>query len=446
LRRFLRIVFARALLIFFRRIEVEGAERVPAEGPVIFVANHPNSLVDPLLLLCFAPRPVSFLAKAPLFRMRLIGPFVRAFDSIPVHRQQDAGSDLSKNRETFETARRLLARGGTLALFPEGASHDEPKLLPMKTGAARIALGAAAEGPPPKIVPAGLYYTWKQRFRSEALVVFGEPMAVEPAALDENGSPPGRAVHDLTDRIGAALNRLTLQAETAEALTLVTTAERIFATGSEPAPLVEELALRRRFVEGYRSLAARDPSRLAAVSRQIERFEAGRRAAGLSLDDLEARELAVARVARLAGQNLGALLLSPLALAGAVIHYPAYRLAGFIARRVVPPGEDVLATAKVLVSMLLFPATWLAAAAIAFRFGGWPAAAAALVLFPVCGWCALRASEAFEAILGRAWALVHAVAAKTALKRLLATREAIRRKIRKIAEDVERSPDERGKA
>ena len=438
MRRFLRALFARALRIFFRRIEVEGADRVPADGPVIFVANHPNSLVDPLLLLSFAPRPVSFLAKAPLFRMRLIGPFVRAFDSIPVYRQQDAGTDLSKNRETFETARRLLARGGTLALFPEGASHDEPKLLPMKTGAARIALRAAAEGVPPKIVPAGLYYTWKHRFRSEALVVFGEPMAVEPAGLDENGNAPGRAVHQLTNRIGGALEGLTLQAETAEALALVATAERIFAKGSEVAPLVEELALRRRFVAGYRSLSAREPRRVAAVSRQIERFEAGRRAAGLSLDDLEARELGVAGVARLAGQNLGALLLLPLAVVGALVHYPAYRLAGFIARRVVPPGEDVLATAKVFVSMLLFPLTWLACAALAFRIGGWGAAAAALVIAPLAGWSALAAGEAFQTLAGRAWALLHAVAARRALRRLLLRRESIRREILRIADELER--------
>ncbi|MDQ6894690.1 MAG: lysophospholipid acyltransferase family protein [Acidobacteriota bacterium] len=434
MRRLLRVLFSRALRIFFRRIEVEGVSRVPPVGPVIFVANHPNSLVDPLLLLCFAPRPVSFLAKAPLFRMPLIGPFVRAFDSIPVHRQQDAGTDLSKNRETFETARRLLARGGTLALFPEGASHDAPKLLPMKTGAARIALGAAAAGDPPRIVPASLYYTWKQRFRSDALVVFGESLAVEPVPLDESGNPPGAAVHALTDSIGAALGALTLQAETAETLALVQTAERIFASG--PEPLADELALRRRFADGHRSLSVGNPHRLAAISRQIERFEAGRVAAGLSLEDLEPGELGARGVARLAGQNAGALLFLPLALAGALIHYPAYRLAGIIAKRIVPPGEDVLATAKVCLSMLLFPATWLACAAVAWHFAGWATAAAALVVVPLAGWSALATGEALQTVAGRAWALFHLVFRRPAMRRLLARRAAIRRQILELAELV----------
>ncbi|MBL8974611.1 MAG: 1-acyl-sn-glycerol-3-phosphate acyltransferase, partial [Myxococcales bacterium] len=66
LRTVVRHSFGLALRVFFRRIEIVGAERVPATGPVIFVLNHPNALIDPAFLLCLAPRPVSFLAKAPL--------------------------------------------------------------------------------------------------------------------------------------------------------------------------------------------------------------------------------------------------------------------------------------------------------------------------------------------------------------------------------------------
>src|ERR1041384_2099655 len=147
-----------AIRIFFRRVEIVGAERVPAQGPVVFVLNHPNGLIDPAVLLCLAPRRVSFLAKAPLFRMPLVGLWCRAFDAIPVHRKQDPGAEMTRNRETFDAARGVLVRGGAIALFPEGTSHSDPKLKPLKTGAARIALGAAAALPqdlPLTIVPAG---------------------------------------------------------------------------------------------------------------------------------------------------------------------------------------------------------------------------------------------------------------------------------------------------
>jgi glycerol-3-phosphate O-acyltransferase/dihydroxyacetone phosphate acyltransferase len=438
-RRLLRGLFARALKIFFRRIEVGGTEKLPPEGPVLFVANHPNALLDPLLLLCFAPRPVSFLAKAPLFAMPLVGLFVRAFESIPVYRRQDPSTDLARNRETFESARRLLARGGSLALFPEGASHDEPKLLPMKTGAARIALGAAAQAAAGlKIVPAGLYYTWKQRFRSSALLSFGDPIAVAPVPLDETGEPPREAVRALTERIERALTELTLQAETQEALDLARRAERIFSAGEqEEIGLSDELFRRRRFVEGYRLLRERDPARLAAIEERIARFEAERRAAGLSLEHLTPEGLGSSGVLRLVARNFGALLLLPLAAAGAVIHYPAYRLAGLFARRIARREEDVLATAKVGSSLLLFPATWILGAAAAQRLWGPRGAAATLLLLPLSGLAALAAAEGLDGVIGRARALLSLALSAYAVKRLLAERRAIREEFAKIAQDLE---------
>jgi len=194
------------LRIFFPRIEISNIGRVPARGPVILVVNHPNGLIDPLFLLCLSPRPVSFLAKAPLFDMPVIGWFVKTLGSIPVYRRQDEGFVSEKNRQTFDRARAILAGGGVIAVFPEGASHDDPKLRPLKTGAARIALGAnAAAGAgdaPLSIAPMGIYYTAKGIFRSEALLYFGQPIAVAPTSLDANGEPPPDEVRRLTDQAG----------------------------------------------------------------------------------------------------------------------------------------------------------------------------------------------------------------------------------------------------
>src|SRR5215510_9956121 len=185
-----------ALRIYFQRIEVTGLEHVPTDAPTIFVLNHPNALVDPVFLLCLAPRRVSFLAKAPLFRMPVIGTLVRALDSLPVYRRQDEGEDITKNQETFVAARKLLGKGGTIGICPEGVSHNEPGLRPIKTGAARIALGALSTGEVQdlKIVPAGLYYTEKTTFRSAALLCFGPPLEVKRSAIEPDGSPSRAAV------------------------------------------------------------------------------------------------------------------------------------------------------------------------------------------------------------------------------------------------------------
>ena len=209
-----------ALRIYFKRIEVTGLEHVPTKSPVIFVLNHPNALVDPVFLLCLTPRKVSFLAKAPLFRMPVLGQLIKAMDALPVYRQQDQGADVTKNEETFVAARKLLASGGTIGICPEGVSHNAPGLQPIKTGAARIALASVSTGEVPdlQIVPAGLYYTSKTHFRSSALLYFGNAIPVKPVVLEHDGTPPRDAVRELSNRIERALREVILDAQHEEAL------------------------------------------------------------------------------------------------------------------------------------------------------------------------------------------------------------------------------------
>src|SRR4029077_3893194 len=126
----------------------------------------------PMVLRVATGAPARFLAKGTLFR----NPFTRlamdAFGSIPIHRAQESGAragDASRNDESFARCRAELAAGGALALFPEGVSHSDPQLRPLKTGAARIALSAEAEHDGrlgAVLVPVGLHYDRKARFRS----------------------------------------------------------------------------------------------------------------------------------------------------------------------------------------------------------------------------------------------------------------------------------------
>jgi len=84
--------FIRLLLrLFYRRVNVVGAARIPAAGPLIIAANHHNSLVDPMLIMGTFPRRITVLAKAPLFRHPLIGPFLRTVGALPVNRRAEAG-------------------------------------------------------------------------------------------------------------------------------------------------------------------------------------------------------------------------------------------------------------------------------------------------------------------------------------------------------------------
>ena len=125
--------------VFFRSIEVEGGDRLPASGPVVLVANHTNGLVDGLLLMATLRRYPRFLGKSTLFKIPPLWPFLKLAGVIPVYRTIDAEAG-DHNVSAFATSHALLQRGGMVAVFPEGISHDEPTLQPLKTGAARIAL------------------------------------------------------------------------------------------------------------------------------------------------------------------------------------------------------------------------------------------------------------------------------------------------------------------
>lgn len=399
-------LFRFTLRLFFRRVETEGLERVPPAGPVMFVLNHPNSLVDPVFVLCLAPRPASFLAKAPLFRIPIVGALVRGAGSIPVERRQDPGADLTKNREMFARVRAHLAAGGAVALFPEGTSHSDPRLKPMKTGAARIALGVSSPTPL-QIQPVGLFYTDKRTFRSAALVYFGEPFPVSPAPLDPAGEPPAEQVKALTDRIGRALGEVTLEADAFEAHDFVARTERILSSARRerddaPRPeLAEEFAFRRRVLAGYNALKARDPDRLEKIRRRVLRYEDKLRGAGIDPWDIPVGRFSTGRVVLLSGVFLlRFLLLIPLGVPGLVLHYLPYRLVGALSQRAVGKYDDILATAKAASAFIVFPLTWIAVSWLMGRSWGAAAGVLALVIAPLSGYAALRLAELADRALG----------------------------------------------
>lgn len=429
-----------ALRIYFERIEVAGLEHVPLDKPVIFVQNHPNALVDPVFLLCLAPRRVSFLAKAPLFHMPVIGYFVKELDSLPVYRRQDEGGDMRKNQETFVAARKLLAGGGTLGIYPEGMSHDAPGLKPIKTGAARIALGAISTGEVSdlQIVPAGLYYTSKTHFRSSALLYFGNPITVEPVKLEPDGSPPRDAVRNLSNQIEKALREVILDAQHEEELLMTARAERIFssATYDNDDSLADELRLQQRFIKAYPVLQTLQPERLRKLEVRMTRFEEELKQAGVDTEQLAPPESTQSVFATILKRSLLFLLMLGPAALGTVAHYPAYRLGGYLATRFSPDSEDVISTIKIISAMLLFPLTWLIAAVTAYFSLGWLAALLTLVVIPVCGYAAIVFFEKLDRSIAGMRVLTFFLVRRRFFVRLLAERRAIRNEIISLGKET----------
>ena len=151
------------------RLEAHGAEQVPAAGPVLLVANH-SSFLDPPLVGGMAPRPVSFMAKAELFRVPLLGWLISRLNARPVRREgADAGA--------LRTALRILQEGNALLLFPEGTRGPEGTLREPKPGAAMLAVLSGATVVPVFIRGSGRAWPRGRRLPRPAKVIvrFGKP-------------------------------------------------------------------------------------------------------------------------------------------------------------------------------------------------------------------------------------------------------------------------------
>ena len=220
---FVRFVGRFWIWFFFKAVEVRRPERVPREGPVLLCINHPNNLIDSLLVGAVVPRKVHYMATAALFRNPLLARFLTACGVIPVHRRQDDPDKMDKNVATFEACFGTLAEGHLIGIYPEGTTHAEPRVQRIKTGAARIALEAEARHDGKlglALVPVGLTFEARKSFRSRVLVTFGEPIEFKPY-LDHYREDPRKAVDALTTAIQWAMEGQVIHVERIDADDLV---------------------------------------------------------------------------------------------------------------------------------------------------------------------------------------------------------------------------------
>lgn len=387
------------LRVFFRRVEVRGLENIPSNKPLIVTANHGNSLIDPILLTATLPVPIRFLAKSTLWEHPFIKYAVRFAGSIPIYRRKDEGVDTTQNARTFEKCWELLAQGGAIALFPEGVSHVEPYLMPMKTGAARIALEAQSNYGPMdvRIVPVGLSFDARGMFRSRALVLVGE--AIDPSAEHQRHSDEERpAVRALTQRIDDALRSVTLNYDSWSDAGLIERAAALFLQPELAVPtrgrLTTHFDTRQAFIDGYKRLQETYPEEVAPVAKELARYD--RLLAYLGLTDAQvASHYPLKKIFGFVARTFATLALwVPLALVGFVFNWLSYKIPGWLTALLKAPADQA-STYKVFLSLVLFPLTWGTEAVLVGWKLGWSAGLFVVVLAPLSGYAALRFGEIF---------------------------------------------------
>lgn len=341
-----------ALRWYYRSVSVAGRSRVPLTGPVFFAVNHPNALVDALVVATAMPRRVGFTAKSTIFANPVLSAFLHAVGVVPLKRAADMAKaatvkavapeiDPARNADAFRAVSAAMAEGKAIVVFPEGISHDAPRLAPLRTGLARMALLAresmGVRGI--QIIPVGLLFERKEEPRSRVLVQIGEPIDVEAFATGT------QSVETLTALIGERLTAVTLNFETPEDAARIEVISETMAALLEPVSdlgdggpsLSAVLAISRRAervrvrLSGNATVEFRVA--VAEFEARLETFRTRLRAEHIAVADLLIDVGATPGARFAVRETLLAAFLTPVSWWGRVTHFVPLRIARWLAVR-----------------------------------------------------------------------------------------------------------------
>ena len=406
---FFRFLFRISIRLFFRAYTVRGKEHVPSSGPVIFVANHPSTFMDPIVVGVALKRKVFFIAKAEVFKGKLLQWLLPKFNMIPVYRAQDDPTQMHKNKETFKKCFDHLAKGGCLLIFPEGISLTERKLKKIKTGAARIALGAEAEHDfklGVKIISVGLNYSNPHKFQSNLFVNIDAPIHVAEYrdAYEKDAFETSTA---LTEEIRSRLEKQVVAIEDAELDGLVKDIEVIYKSklmmerGFVFQKQDQDFLVTRDISERVHYFAEKEPGRLEAFRHEVNEYKEQLMQVGIT--DLSVRSLE--KGGSLFLRSLGALFYFiiglPVFIFGTINNYIPYRLPYNIAKKL--SSEPQYRGALMMVAgTFLFAISWLLQLWAVHHFThSWPISFAYLFLLPLSGLFAFYYWRYFTNVRGR---------------------------------------------
>ncbi|KAH6677125.1 hypothetical protein B0J14DRAFT_336110 [Halenospora varia] len=278
--------------------------------------------------------------------------------------------------QVYEAVFETLRGNGCIGIFPEGGSHDRTQLLPLKAGIAIMALGALAEGTPISIVPVGLTYFSAHKFRSRAVIEFGDIIHVSSSLIHDfkNGKKRG-AVGTMMKDISEALASVTVSAPNFETLQLIHAARRLYLPrlphndSKTKISLANTTELNRRLMKGF--LTYSDTPEVISLIRDLKSYTTSLRALGIKDHQLIStaprhNHFPLFFLLPKLLYRLGKLIvLAALTLPGLFLFAPVFILTRRISKRktaaalaessVKIRGHDVMATWKILITAGLAP-------------------------------------------------------------------------------------------
>ncbi len=415
---------------FFRQIQVLGKENI-LPGPVIFAINHPNNLIDTLVVAYAIERKIHYLATAQLFRNKITSLFLHNMGVIPVYRKQDDTSHGEKNLSMFQACYDILKAGGAIGIYPEGTTHSEPRIRKIKTGAARIALETEnLYHPGVNLIPVGLNFSVRKSFRSEVIVSIGPPI---PASkyLWKYQVATTETVDQLTNDLQKAIETQVIVIEEPELDRLVKQIEEIY-KGELIRDLIEirglkkeeidRFQLSKRLIAGIHYFNEKNPDLIRRIQEEIQTYTG--RLKKIKVHDSLIQTL-VNNPTSYRSFLLHVVLMIicfPPALYGAANHFLPYRISRIVSRKMAKKETDY-ATVRILSGIVLYSIFYIAQIYAVFRWFGLIAAIVYGITLPIAGAFAYYYKEKFLKMRDDFKLLFIMITRKQLLQKLLEQRE-----------------------
>lgn len=351
----LRFILRITIRVFFRKVQIRNKELIPEKGPMLICANHPATFLDPLVIAASIRPEIYFLSKGGAFNSVFARWILPKLNMIPVYRQQDDPAMMHKNKDTFIKCFEHLERGGVILIFPEGLSLTERKLRKLKTGTARIALGAEARNDfklGVKILNIGLNYTNPHKFNQDLFMNVDKPIEADTYA-EKYALNEAQAAHELTEKIRESLEKHIIAIEDEQTDLLVRQIEVIYKEalakdiGLDTSRHDEDFKLTRTIVETVEYFKKTDANRVETMRKRVDAYFEGLGRAKLSDGQLKPED----RKGSLIWNNLVTFVFLiagfPFYLYGLINNILPFEIPTFISKRFSPSTDFIGAIAMV---------------------------------------------------------------------------------------------------
>jgi len=213
--RLVKFYIKTGLFLFYKKISIIGEENIPKKGPILFVANHQNAMMDPLVVATSTNTVMYFLARASAFKNKVAAKLLSAINAIAIYRVRDGVNSKALNESVFGHCTSLLSNGKSILIFPEGSHNIVRKVRPLRAGFTRIAFDYLAknEGEDLIIIPIGLNYNNTINYAKSLHIIYGKPISAAKY-FDKNNR--NKSTGDLIKVVHKKLSELTVYIDDSE--------------------------------------------------------------------------------------------------------------------------------------------------------------------------------------------------------------------------------------